>query len=54
MPGASISIPGIIADGAARNYNKEFIQFLYIGLGSQQELDTQLLIAYKLRFISEK
>lgn len=50
---ASISIPSNIAEGAARNYNKEFIQFLYIALGSQQELDTQLIIAKNLRFISE-
>lgn len=50
---ASISIPSNIAEGAARNSQKEFIQFLYIALGSQQELDTQLLISRNLNFITE-
>ncbi len=50
---ASVSIPSNIAEGAARHSSKEFIQFLYIALGSQQEVDTQLLIAYKLQFITE-
>ena len=54
MRRASVSIPSNIAEGAARNYNKEFLQFLYMALGSQQELDTQLLIAKNLKFISEE
>lgn len=53
MRRASISIPSNIAEGAARNSQKEFIQFLYIALGSQQELDTQLLISRNLNFITE-
>ncbi|WP_313095235.1 four helix bundle protein [Empedobacter sp.] len=53
MRRASISIPSNIAEGAARNSKKEFIQFLYIALGSQQELDTQLLISRNLNFITE-
>ncbi len=50
---AAVSIPSNIAEGAARNYKKEFVQFLYIALGSQQELDTQVLIAKNLGFITE-
>lgn len=50
---AAVSIPSNIAEGAARNSNKEFIQFLYISLGSQQELDTQLLIDKKLEYLTE-
>ena len=50
---AAVSIPSNIAEGAARNSNKEFIQFLYISLGSQQELDTQFLIAKKLEYLTE-
>lgn len=53
MRKASISIPSNIAEGAARNSTKEFIHFLYISLGSQQELDTQILIAKNLKFITE-
>ena len=30
----SVSIPSNIAEGSARNHNKEFIQFLYIALSS--------------------
>jgi four helix bundle protein len=39
----AISIPSNIAEGAARNSKKEFIQFLYIALGSAAELETQLI-----------
>jgi four helix bundle protein len=42
---AVISIPSNIAEGSARNYDKEFIQFLYIALGSLAEVETQLLLA---------
>ena len=46
----AVSIPSNIAEGAARNGKKEFIQFLYIALGSCAELETQLLIARKLDY----
>jgi len=42
---AAISIPSNIAEGAARQTKKEFIQFLYIAKGSLSELDTQLELA---------
>lgn len=51
---SAVSIPSNIAEGSSRNYNKEYIQFLYISLGSASELDTQILISYKLNFITEK
>jgi four helix bundle protein len=51
---AAISIPSNIAEGAARDSNKEYIHFLYIALGSVAELDTQLIIAGGLNFIDEK
>jgi len=46
-----ISIPSNIAEGAARNSKKEFIQFLHIALGSTSELETQLLIAERLGYL---
>ena len=48
---ASISIPSNIAEGSARNGNKEFIQFLYIALGSTSEVETQLIIAQRLKYL---
>lgn len=50
---AAISIPSNIAEGAARKSFKEFLHFLYISLGSQQELETQLLISKNLMFLSD-
>lgn len=47
-----VSIPSNIAEGAARNSSKEFIQFLYIALGSLAELETQLLLSETLGFIN--
>ena len=47
----AVSIPSNIAEGAARNSHKEFVQFLYIALGSIAELETQLIIAKRLRFV---
>ncbi len=51
---ASVSVPSNIAEGAARNSKKEFIQFLYISLGSLSEIETQLIIAEKLKLIDDK
>lgn len=51
---SAVSIPSNIAEGAARNSKKEFLQFLYISLGSISELETQLIIANKLGFLNDK
>ena len=48
-----ISIPSNIAEGAARNSKKEFIQFLHIALGSTSELETQLIISGRLGYLKE-
>lgn len=50
---SSVSIPSNIAEGAARHSSKEFVQFLYIALGSASELETQLIIAVNLGFMSK-
>ncbi len=49
---SSISIPSNIAEGWGRNYTKNYIQFLKISRGSLFELETQLIIAKELDFIS--
>ncbi len=50
---AAVSIPSNIAEGAARGSDSEFIRFLYYALGSSAELDTQLIIANNLEYISD-
>lgn len=49
---SAVSIPSNIAEGSARKGNKEFVQFLHISLGSMAELETQLIIATNLKYIS--
>jgi four helix bundle protein len=49
-----VSIPSNIAEGAGRNTNKEFNNFLGVAQGSSFELDTQLIISHRLMFISEE
>ena len=51
---AAISIPSNIAEGSARNSQKEFIQFCYISLGSLSEIETQLIISEKLKFLPQE
>ncbi|MGB6267882.1 MAG: four helix bundle protein [Olleya sp.] len=51
MRRAAVSIPSNIAEGAARKGDKELIQFLMIALGSLSELETQYLIAVRLKMI---
>jgi len=48
----AVSIPANIAEGAARRTRKEFINFLYISLGSLSELETLLLVAKKVKIMS--
>ena len=50
---AAVSIPSNIAEGAARKSNNEFAHFLYVALGSLAELETQLLIAKRLKYIND-
>lgn len=51
---ASVSVPSNIAEGFERQYNKEFIQFLFVSKGSVGEVRTQLTIASKLGILAEQ
>ncbi|MBN8706904.1 MAG: four helix bundle protein [Bacteroidetes bacterium] len=54
MRRAAVSVASNIVEGSARKTDKEFIQFLYIALGSANELDYQLFLAKDLTFITEE
>jgi len=49
---AAVSIPSNIAEGYARRSHKEYLQFYSISYGSSLEVETQLIIAKKLKFAS--
>ncbi len=49
---AAVSVPANIAEGQGRQYDTEFIQFLYIASGSLTELETHIQIALRLGYIS--
>ena len=49
---SAVSIPSNIAEGAGRNSDKEFVHFLAVSNGSSYELETQILVAERLNFIS--
>jgi len=50
---SAVSIVSNIAEGAGRNSNKEFNNFLGIALGSSCELETQLILANRLNYLKE-
>lgn len=49
----SISIPSNVAEGFGRGTNKDYYRFLTISIGSLFEFQTQIEIAYNLKYISE-
>lgn len=51
---AAVSIPSNIAEGHARYHLNEYLQHLSIAIGSLAELETQMDIAYRLKYISEE
>jgi four helix bundle protein len=54
MRRSAVSIPCNIAEGYRRGHRKEYVQFLYITMGSCAELETQLSIAKDLHMITDE
>ena len=53
MRRAAVSIPSNIAEGQGRDTAADFVRFLSIACGSVKEVETQVLIARRLGYISE-
>lgn len=49
-----VSIPSNIAEGYGRGTNRELVHFLYISLGSSNELDTQLILSHELTYLNDQ
>lgn len=49
-----MSLPANIAEGAARSSTKEFAYFISNAQGSASELETELIIARRLGYLTEQ
>ncbi len=54
MQRAAVSVPANIAEGYERDHRKEYIHHLSISRGSLAELETHLIIAQRLGFLSRE
>ena len=54
MRRAAVSIPSNIAEGSSRGTRKDYANFLRIALGSCTEIETQLEISFRLKYLNNK
>lgn len=53
MRRASVSIPSNIAEGYCRKHRGDYLRYLSIAAGSRGELETELIIAGRLHYITK-
>jgi len=51
---ASVSIPSNIAEGCGRDSDAELRRFVLIAMGSANEVEYQVFLAYELGYVSDK
>jgi four helix bundle protein len=51
---AAVSVASNIAEGKGRQTDKDFVNFLYHARGSLLEVETQIALARRLRYVTEK
>jgi four helix bundle protein len=49
----AVSIPSNISEGAGRGTNRQFRHFLEISMGSCNEVQTQIELSYRLKYIKK-
>jgi four helix bundle protein len=49
----AVSIPSNLAEGHGRTSAKEFLQFIAIAYGSICELETQILLSHRLKYLDQ-
>ena len=54
MRRAAVSIPSNIAEGQGRKSDKEFCHYLYISRGSVFEVETQLRLCVRFRYLEQE
>lgn len=50
----AVSIPSNIAEGSGRVSKKEFQHFISIAMGSSFELETQMILSFRFKYITQE